>query len=87
MPYMQKLSEDAMKEQLQQWYHVMKDPRIDGFNGWACKKKCYKVMFELTKILENAPTYHGEQEWLENKRQDRVQEVLEGRSANINYVS
>ena len=47
MPYMEKTGVKTVKEQLQQWYHVMVDPRIDGFNGWGCKKKCYEVLFEL----------------------------------------
>jgi hypothetical protein len=64
----------------------MVDPRIDGFNGWGCKQKCYEVLFELQKILDNAPTYAGEEEWLAEKKQERVQEILEGKKANINYV-
>ena len=44
MPYIERTGVTAVKEQLQQWYHVMKDPRIDGFNGWGCKKKLYDEM-------------------------------------------
>jgi hypothetical protein len=86
MPYMERTGVTKIKEQLQQWYHVMKDPRIDGFNGWGCKKKLYEVQFELEKILKNSPEYHGEPEWLDEKKQERVQEVLEGKQASINYV-
>lgn len=86
MPYIERTGVKKVKEQLQQWYHVMVDPRIDGFNGWACKQKLYKVKFELDKILENAPTYTGEDEWLEEQRLERAQELLEGKKANINYV-
>ena len=86
MPYIEKTGVKTVKEQLQQWYHVMADPRIDGFNGWGCKKKCYEVLFELQKIMDNAPTYAGEEEWLEEKKQERVQAVLEGKAKSINYV-
>lgn len=86
MPYMERTGVMKVKEQLQQWYHVMTDPRIDGFNGWGCKQKLYQVKFELEKILENAPTYAGEDEWLEEQRMVRTQEVLEGKRGNINYV-
>ena len=86
MPYIEKTGVKTVNEQLQQWYHVMVDPRIDGFNGWACKKKCYEVLFELQKIMDNAPTYAGEDEYLEEKKQERFQAVLEGRGKSINYV-
>jgi len=86
VPYIERTGVATVKEQLQQWYHVMVDPRIDGFNGWGCKKKLYEVNFELQKILENAPTYSGEEEWLEEKREERVQAILEGKKASINYV-
>ena len=86
MPYIEKTGNKAIEEQLWQWEGVMHDPNIDGFNGWGCKKKCYEVLFELEKIIENAPDYAGEDEWLEEKRQERVQAVLEGRGKSINYV-
>ena len=86
MPYIEKTGVARIKEQLQQWFHVMKDPRIDGFNGWGCKQKLYEVHFELEKILENAPSYSGEDEWLEEKREERVQAILEGKKPSINYV-
>jgi|TARA_R110000803_G_scaffold42597_2_gene91203 hypothetical protein len=86
MPYIERTGVKKINEQLQQWYHVMVDPRIDGFNGFACKKKCYEVLFELEKILANAPHYHGEDEWLDEKNQQKVQEILEGKQHSINYV-
>lgn len=86
MPYMERTGVKRIKEQLQQWYHVMKDPRIDGFNGWGCKQKLYEVHFELEKILKNSPEYAGETEWLDEKKQERVQAVLEGKQHSINYV-
>ena len=86
MPYMERTGVTKVNEQLQQWYHVMTDPRIDGFNGWGCKQKLYQVKFELDKILENAPSYAGEDEWLEEKKMERLQAILEGKGSNINYI-
>lgn len=86
MPYIERTGTAKIKEQLQQWYHVMKDPRIDGFNGWACKKKCFEVLFELEKVIANSPHYHGEEEWLEEQKAIKCQEILEGKSSSINYV-
>ena len=64
MPYVQKLGQNQIKEQLWQWEGVMHDPRIDGFNGWGCKQKIYEVYFQAKEALEKAPPYHGEEAWL-----------------------
>ena len=45
----------------------MHDPNIDGFNGWGCKQKIYKVLWQAKHAIENAPTYSGEEEWLEEQ--------------------
>jgi len=86
MPYIERTGVKTVNEQLQQWYHVMTDPRMDGFTGWGCKQKIYAVKFELDKILENSPKYAGEEEWLADKKVERTQAVLEGKRASINYV-
>lgn len=78
MPYIEKTGVSKIKEQLWQWEGVMNDPRIDGFNGWGCKQKIYEVKFFIDKILADAPTYSGEEEWLKEKRLDRAVERLEG---------
>ena len=52
MPYIQKTNPETIKEQLYQWYGVMTDPRIDGFNGFACKQKIYEIKMECEKILQ-----------------------------------
>lgn len=64
MPYIEKTGNGKIQEQLWQWEGVMHDPNIDGFNGWGCKQKIYKVYWQAKKALENAPTYTGEEEWV-----------------------
>lgn len=71
MPYVQKLGQNQIKEQLWQWEGVMHDPHIDGFNGWGCKQKIYEVYFQAKEALENAPKYSGEEEWLEEQRMNK----------------
>ena len=78
MPYVEKLGTSKIKEQLWQWEGVMHDPYIDGFNGWGCKQKIYEVYFQAKEALENAPTYHGEDEWLQEKNFDRAEKKLKG---------
>ena len=66
----------AIKEQLWQWDGVMHDPNIDGFNGFGCKQKIYEVLFQCQEYIDNAPTYHGEEEWLEDKRLEQAERKL-----------
>ena len=72
MPYIEKTGKKSIKQQLHQWFGVMTDPRIDGFNGWGCKQKIYEVLFACQEYIDKAPTYSGEQEWLDEKKFDRA---------------
>ena len=76
MPYIEKTGKEKIKEQLWQWEGVMHDPMIDGFNGWGGKQKIYEVYFYAKEMLENAPTYHGEDEWLEEQKFKRAEKRL-----------
>jgi hypothetical protein len=88
MPYIQKTGPETIKEQLYQWYHVMTDPRIDGFNGFACKKKIWEIRDECDRILAHSdcPTYAGEEEYLEELREERAIKKLQGVEQGIPYV-
>ena len=54
----------------------MHDPNIDGFNGWGCKEKLYKVKFMVDAILEEAPTYAGEEDWLHETNKKKIWKEL-----------
>ena len=88
MPYIEKTGPKAIKEQLYQWYGVMTDPRIDGFNGWGCKQKIYEIKMECERLLqqEDCPKYSGEEEWLQEKRDERAVQRLAGNDKNIPFV-
>ena len=60
MPYVEKCGVETIKQQIFQWEGVMNDPNIDGFNGYACKKKLLEVRTVVNAALKNAPTYAGE---------------------------
>ena len=54
----------------------MHDPNIYGFNGWGCKQKIYQVLWQAQKAIKDAPTYHGEEEWLlEHKKKEIAKEL------------
>tara|TARA_B100000212_G_C27305863_1_gene503574 strand:- start:453 stop:695 length:243 start_codon:yes stop_codon:yes gene_type:complete len=79
MPYIEKTGNKKIEEQLWQWEGVMHDPNIDGFNGWGCKQKLYRVKFLVDQILEKAPTYSGEEDWLLERKVEQAQKILSGR--------
>ena len=88
MPYIEKTGTKTIKEQLYQWYGVMTDPRIDGFNGFGCKKKIYEIKMECERLLqqEDCPHYAGEEEWLQEKREERAVERLSGKDKGVPFV-
>ena len=87
MPYIERTGKKTIKEQLYQWFGVMTDPRIDGFNGFACKQKIYEVKWECERILESdkCPTYAGEEEWVQEQREDKAIKSITGEHERIPY--
>tara|TARA_B110000858_G_C17618188_1_gene387742 strand:- start:126 stop:368 length:243 start_codon:yes stop_codon:yes gene_type:complete len=78
MPYIEKTGNKAISEQLWQWEGVMHDPNIDGFNGFACKQKIYKVLWQAQEAIKNSPDYHGQDEWLLEHQLELAQQKLAG---------
>lgn len=79
MPYIEETGEKAIERQFRQWAGVMHDPMIDGFNGFGCKQKLYRLKFLLDQMIEDGPEYAGEEEWLEELRLEKAQRILAGR--------
>ena len=77
MPYIEKTGNKAIQEQLWQWEGVMHDPNIDGFNGFGCKQKIYKVLWQAQKAIKEAPKYSGEEEWLEEQMLQQAERKLQ----------
>jgi len=77
MPYIEKTGVKTIREQLWQWDGVMHDANIDGFNGWGCKQKIYEVLFAAQELIDRAPTYAGEDEWLEEKLLEKAERKLQ----------
>ena len=76
MPYIEKTGVKKIKEQLWKWDGVMHDHNIDGFNGWGCKQKIYKVLWQAQKAIKEAPEYAGEDEWLLEHTKKQIDKEL-----------
>lgn len=67
---------DNIVNQLRSCGYAMNDPRMDGFITWGCKQDLYTVKFILEEILENSPTYAGEQEWLDERAKEKTWKII-----------
>ena len=48
----------------------------DGHTTWSIKQELYNIKFELDRILENSPTFTGEQEFLQEHAKQKVWQQL-----------
>lgn len=62
--------------QLRQCYAQLTSTYNDGFSQWGCKQELYRVKFELDRMLDNSPKFHGEQEWLEEQTVEREKQQI-----------
>ena len=50
--------------------------RNDGYTQFEVKKELYKIKFLLDAIMKDAPTFAGEEEFLEEESKKEVWRVL-----------
>lgn len=61
---------------LQKQSYEISSPYNTGFNTWPIKQEMYKLKDQLDALISEAPTYAGEEEWLEEQRTNRAIEKL-----------
>lgn len=54
----------------------MNSPYNDGYVAWGIKQDLYLLKFMLDKVIADAPTFVGEDEWLKDKEQEAMMEIL-----------
>ena len=54
----------------------MTSPYNDGYVSWGIKQDLYILKFFLDKIVADAPTFVGEDEWLQDREQEVIMEIL-----------
>lgn len=69
-------SVDEITTQLRACEFAMHDPRMTGYVTWECKKDIFRIKFLLDEILDNSPTYAGEQEWLEERAKEKTWKII-----------
>lgn len=48
----------------------------DGFTAWECKKDLYNLKFFIDKLLEDAPEFSCEAEYLKSIEQEKLIKIL-----------
>jgi hypothetical protein len=69
-------SVEKITHELRKCNRAMHDKYATGFETWGCKQDLYRVKFILDEMLEEASTYTGEQEWLDEMEKEKVWRTL-----------
>jgi|TARA_B110000444_G_scaffold67847_1_gene63822 hypothetical protein len=54
----------------------LNSPYNDGYMSWGIKQDLYILKFFLDKIIADSPEFVGEEEWLKEKEQEKMMEIL-----------
>jgi len=54
----------------------LNSPYNDGYMSWGIKQDLYILKFFLDKVVADAPTFVGEDEWLQDREQEVIMEIL-----------
>jgi hypothetical protein len=71
---------DKILHELRKCNYTMNDPYHSGFETWGCKQDLYRVKFVLDEMMDKAPTYVGEKEWLNEMEKEKVWQTLKNKN-------
>lgn len=54
----------------------MTSPYNDGYVSWGIKQDLYLLKFFLDKIITEAPEFVDEKQWLKDKEEEIIMEIL-----------
>ena len=67
---------NSIRHQLWIMAHECGDMRNDGYTQWAIKQDLYELKWFVDKLVHDAPHFSMEEEWLKEKEQERIVEIL-----------
>jgi hypothetical protein len=67
---------DGIMSKIRKMNIEMTSPYNDGYVSWGIKQDLYLLKFFLDKIIQEAPEFVGEEDWLKDKEQELVMEIL-----------
>jgi hypothetical protein len=66
-------------QEIRELYSKANDPYMTGYYNWPHKQQLYEIYWAAKEALEKTSQFAGEEEWLEERKQDRVMNILKGR--------
>jgi len=75
---MQEVNLKSVLCQIQQLGYHARDARMDGFYNWGQKQKLYEILWETQRQLKKCSLFSAEEDWLEERRQDKMLNILQG---------
>lgn len=66
----------AIKHQLNRCSIEMNSAYNDGFSAWKCKEDLLELQYHLNELLENSPTFVGEEEFHKRKSKEKTWKLL-----------
>jgi len=76
MGFQQLWDKTDIHSQLQRMSIELNSSYNDGWTSWMIKQDLYLIKFELDRILENSPTFTGEEEFLKEHEKQQVWQRL-----------
>ena len=67
---------DRVIAECHQMYIGANDPYVTGWNNWPCKQDLLRVKLAVDDMLEDCPTFSGEDEWLEQQSKEKTWKIL-----------
>lgn len=58
---------DDIQRQINSLYSQIASGYNDGFVQWGCKKDLHRIKFQIDNLLNQCPTFAGEDKWLEEQ--------------------
>jgi len=77
MGYRKPIDYNAVHHQIYITGVELRSHYTDGFNQWELKKDLYRLKWLLDDILQEAPKFEGEQEFLHEHERQVILQVLE----------
>lgn len=72
MSYIKRWDVDDIQRQLNACSAQVHSTYNDGFTAWYCKKDLLTVKYQLDELLRTAPTFAGEDEFVEELNKQTV---------------
>jgi hypothetical protein len=66
-------------EEIGHHYTRANDPNLTGWVNWPHKQQLYEIYWAVKDALDQTSHFVGEDEWLEERKQERVMNILKGK--------